>query len=87
MIINSLTGLFLNPPIPRDLSLPLPIGEWELKLLLVILFLVHILFVNLMIGGSVLALLFEIIGLNFPRYDKLAKKIAETITVNIANSY
>jgi len=69
-------------PVPRDLELPLPIGEWELKLLLVILFLVHIFFVNLMIGGSLLSVFFEILGLSKPRYDALAKKIAETITVN-----
>ncbi len=69
-------------PVPRDLELPLPIGEWELKLLLVILFLVHIFFVNLMVGGSLLSVFFEILGLSRPRYDSLAKKIAETITVN-----
>lgn len=75
--------LAANPvPIPRDLELPLPLDEYDLKIFLVILFLAHIFFVNLMVGGSVLGLLFEIIGLNFPRYDRLGKKIADTITVN-----
>ena len=71
-----------NIPIPRDLDLLLPLGEYELKVILIVLFLLHIFFVNLMLGGSVLAVLFEIIGLSFPRYDKLAKKITETVTVN-----
>jgi cytochrome c len=69
-------------PVPRDLELPLPIGDFELKLLLVILFLVHIFFVNLMVGGSLLSVFFEVLGLSASRYDKLAKKITETITIN-----
>jgi len=83
MTSTILNTLLSQPvPLPRDLGLPLPLDEWDLKILLVILFLAHIFFVNLMLGGSVFALLFEIIGLHFPRYGKLAKKIAETITVN-----
>lgn len=69
-------------PIPRDIDLPLPLGEGELKIVLVILFLIHILFVNLMIGASVLSVFFEILGLTWKRFDDLAKKIAQTITVN-----
>lgn len=69
-------------PIPRDIGLDLPLDEWDLKFLLVILFIAHILFVNLMLGGSLLSLTFEIIGLKFPRFDNLGKKIAATITVN-----
>jgi cytochrome c len=69
-------------PVPRDLELPLPLGEFELKIFLVLLFLVHILFVNLMLGGSVFSVIFEIIGFKFPRYDTLARRLAETITVN-----
>ncbi len=69
-------------PVPRELDLSLPFGDWELKALLVVLFLMHILFVNLMVGGSVLAAFFEILGLTMPRFDSLARKIADTITVN-----
>ncbi|MDH4158333.1 MAG: cytochrome c [candidate division Zixibacteria bacterium] len=81
--INSLMCLALaQTPVPRDIDLPLPIGDWQLKFLLVVLFLVHILFVNLMVGGSILAVVFELVGLNRSKYDSLAKRIAETITVN-----
>jgi cytochrome c len=69
-------------PIPHDLELPLPIPEWALKLWIVPVFLLHIFFVNLMIGGAVMAFVNEIIGLRFPRYDALARRIAETVTVN-----
>jgi cytochrome c len=67
---------------PKDIPLPLPLPEWVLVFLLVVSFLLHILFVNLMIGGSVLTLWAEIKGKKNPEYDTLAKEIANTITVN-----
>jgi len=84
MYNNLMTYLLVSQPvpIPRDISLGLPLDEWDLKFLLVILFIAHIFFVNLMVGGSVFSLIFELLGRKFPRYDNLAKKIAETITVN-----
>jgi len=88
--INVMTGLLNNiliavaaqVPVPRDIELNLPLGDYELKIFLVVLFLAHILFVNMMVGGSVLSVIFEIIGFTNKKYDSLAKKIAETITVN-----
>ncbi|UCD63851.1 MAG: cytochrome C, partial [Candidatus Zixiibacteriota bacterium] len=81
-VANSFIIVAASMPIPRDIELPLPLPGADLKLLLVVLFLVHILFVNLMVGGSVLTALFEIVGLSLERYDRLAEKIAATITVN-----
>ena len=72
----------MNDPIPHDLGLQLPLPPGTLKFLLVLLFLVHILFVNFMVGGHTLALLFELVGLKKQKYDKLAKEISKTITVN-----
>lgn len=76
----------MNPstvtPIPHDLPLPLPAPEWLLVLLLVVSFVAHILFVNLMIGGSLLTVFFQWKGRNDPPYDRLAREIAGTITVN-----
>jgi len=74
--------LLAQPPIPRDLSLPLPLESWALEIILVALFLLHIVFVNLMVGGTLLALFFEILGRSFPRYDRLAQRITHTISVN-----
>ncbi len=71
-----------SQPIPRDIPLPLPLPEWFLISVLIISFLVHILFVNLMVGGTFLTLLLEIAGIKNPRYNKLAKAIEATVTVN-----
>jgi cytochrome c len=68
--------------VPRDIPLPLPLPESMLVVLLVLSFLLHILFVNLMVGGSILTLWFEIKGLKDKKYDSLAYQIAQTITVN-----
>lgn len=69
-------------PVPKDIPLPLPLPEWLLVTILVISFLVHILFVNLMVGGSLLTLWSQIKGLKNKEYDVLAHEIAATITVN-----
>lgn len=73
----------MNPtPIPRDIPLPLPASQGLLEGLLVIAFIAHILFVNLMVGGSLLVLGFEIRGLRDRDFDKLARALAATVTVN-----
>lgn len=69
-------------PIPRDIALPLPASPVALELLLLIAFLAHIVFVNLMVGGSILVLAFQIRGRKQPEFDTLARAIATTVTVN-----
>ena len=69
-------------PVPRDLALPLPIPEGVLMVCLVVFFLVHILFINLMVGGSVLVVIAEWLGLKKARWDHLAHAVAKTVTVN-----
>jgi cytochrome c len=69
-------------PIPRDIPLPLPASQGLLEGLLVIAFIAHILFVNLMVGGSLLVLGFEIRGLRDKDFDRLARALAATVTVN-----
>lgn len=69
-------------PVPHDIPLPLPAAEWFLKTLLVLSFIAHILFVNLMVGSSILSLYYEIKGLKDTKYDIIARKISETVTVN-----
>ncbi len=68
--------------VPRDLPLPLPLPEGLLQVLMVALFLLHILFVNLMVGGALLTLAYEVAGLRAERFDHLARTIADTLTVN-----
>jgi len=69
-------------PIPRDFPLPLPAAEPELQIAVVFLFLLHILFVNLMLGGALLTIVYEVRGLRRPALDTLAREIAATVTVN-----
>jgi cytochrome c len=60
----------------------MPASEIDLQVLIVVLFLAHLLFVNLMVGGALLTLVYEIRGLKRPSFDSLARKIAATVTVN-----
>ena len=69
-------------PVPKDIPLPLPLPEWLLIIILIFSFLLHILFINLMVGGSILTFWYEWKGLKNKDYDKLAHEIANTITVN-----
>ena len=77
-----LNYIFLQVNIGKDIPLPLPIPEWLLVVLLIVSFLIHILFINLMFGGTLLCLFFEALGIKNDDYHKLAKIISSTITVN-----
>jgi len=87
-LLTSILGFILlqvqQVPVPKDIPLPLPLPEWLLVFLLVVSFLVHILFINLMFGGTLLTLFFEILGYikKNEEYDKLSLEIAKTTTVN-----
>ncbi len=69
-------------PVPRDIPLPLPADPFFLQAVLVLLFLAHIVFVNLMLGGLLIGMACELIGLRRPRFDALAHEIIATVTVN-----
>jgi cytochrome c len=71
-----------NTPVPRNIPLDLPLPEWLLVTMLILSFLAHIIFVSLMLGGSILTLWAQIKGLKDKEYDTLAHEIAKTITVN-----
>ena len=72
--------------IPIDIPLPLPAPLGVLKLLLVITFIVHILFVGLMVGGAYWSVIFKFMsrlpGREDPFYDRLARETLSTVTVN-----
>jgi cytochrome c len=69
-------------PIPRDIPLPLPAPTAWLDGLLVVAFIAHILFVNLIVGGSALVFFFELRGRRHADFDRLARELASTVTVN-----
>jgi len=68
--------------VPKDVLLPLPAPFWLLVALLLVSFALHILFVNLMVGSSLLVLWTEIKGLKKKDWDRVSHTIAATITVN-----
>ncbi|MDI9339524.1 MAG: cytochrome c [Sediminibacterium sp.] len=74
--------LQIQTPVPKDIPLELPLPEWLLVTLLILSFLLHIIFINLMLGGSILTIWAQIKGLKEKEYDILAHEIAKTITVN-----
>ncbi len=80
--MNFLNLILANVPVPKDIPLPLPAPEWLLVGLLIFSFLVHIIFVNLMVGGTLLTFFAQVKGLREKDYDILAHEIAKTITVN-----
>jgi cytochrome c len=71
-----------NMPVPNDIMLPLPLPEWFLVGTLIVAFLLHIFFVNIMLGGTLLTCLCEYLGRRDRKYAHLAYEIAQTITVN-----
>ncbi|MFN4080840.1 MAG: cytochrome C, partial [Saprospiraceae bacterium] len=74
--------LQISTPVPKDIPLPLPLPEWSLTILLVFSFLLHIIFVNLMVGGTMVTLWAQIKGLKNKEYDIFAHEVAKTVTVN-----
>lgn len=68
----------------HDIPLPLPAPEFILKSMLVFFFLIHILFVEMMVGGSILCTYFQWKGFTKKEifYNKIAFEIARSITVN-----
>ncbi len=77
------TGLLATQaaPVLRDLPLPLPLPAGVLAVILVLAFLAHILFVDLLLGGALLTLWAELRGRRDARLG-LARAVAATITVN-----
>ncbi|MBK7536141.1 MAG: c-type cytochrome [Myxococcales bacterium] len=69
-------------PIPRDLPLPLPASAFYLEPLLVVAFVAHIVFVNLLVGSSLLVFGLELRGRKDRDFDRLARALATTLTVN-----
>ena len=68
--------------IPKDIPLGLPAPFWLLEFLLLLSFALHILFVNLMVGGSIMVVASEILGFRNRDWDRISREIAKTITVN-----
>lgn len=87
-MIHSLFSLLVlaqtQTPIPHDIPLPLPADRGLIVAVLIFMFLVHILFVNLMLGGTLLTAFFQGRSIKTGNMDDdvLAYEISKTVTVN-----
>jgi len=68
--------------LPIDLPLNLPAAAWFLKFILISFFLLHILFINFMIGGAFWTVLLRMLGKEDPFWAKVARDIGNTVTVH-----
>ena len=72
--------------IPIDIPLALPAPPGVLKLLLVVTFIIHILFVGMMVGGAYWSVIFRLLGRFLDEddgfFDRLARETLATVTVN-----
>lgn len=68
--------------VPHDLPLPLPAPVPVLVATLLVFFLMHIVFINMMVGGAFLTLWYQLKGLKDRKWDELAHDVAASITVN-----
>ena len=68
--------------IPIQVPLDLPAAVWFLKFALVTFFLIHILFINFMIGGTFWTVFLRMLGREDPFYSRLAREMGNTVTVN-----
>ncbi|HDP99964.1 MAG TPA: hypothetical protein ENN22_12370 [bacterium] len=68
--------------IPITIPLELPAAIWFLKFALIAFFVVHILFINFMIGGTFWTVFFRMLGKEDPFYSRLAREMGNTVTVN-----
>jgi len=68
--------------IPINIPLPLPAPLFLLKFVLVSFFLIHILFINFMIGGTFWSVFLRMLGKEDRFYERLAREINSTVTVN-----
>lgn len=82
----------MNPVIPAPVPVPLPAPPWLLQFLLVFTFILHLLPMNLLLGGSVILTLSGFLGRKHSRHHELSRCVARvlppvaafTITLGVA---
>lgn len=74
----------MNPMIPTPDVLPLPAPVWLLEFLLVFTFIAHVVPMNLLFGGSLLAALSHMLGKKDKRHELLARRISKLMPAIIA---
>ena len=68
--------------LPVSIPLDLPEPLWFLKFALIVFFLIHILLINFMIGGTFWTVFFRMLGKEDPFWSRVAREMGNTVTVN-----
>jgi hypothetical protein len=74
----------MNPIVPAPDVLPLPAPVWLLEFLLVFTFILHLVPMNFLFGGGLLAAFSHLRAKNDPRHERLARRLAELMPTVIA---
>jgi hypothetical protein len=82
----------MNPVIPAPVPVPLPAPAWLVQVLLVFTFILHLLLMNMLVGGGVILALSSYLGRRDLRHRDLARRgarvmppvVAFTITLGVA---
>jgi hypothetical protein len=82
----------MNPVIPAPVPVPLPAPAWLVQVLLVFTFILHLVLMNLLVGGAVMLAVSSLFGRHNPRHRDLARRVVQvmppvvafTITLGVA---
>ncbi len=82
----------MNPVIPTPVPIPLPAPAWLIHLLQVFTFILHLVFMNLLVGGAVIMTVSTYLGRSDSRHRELVRRasrvlppiVAFTITLGVA---
>ena len=74
----------MNPIVPAPDVLPLPAPLWLLEFLLIFTFILHVVPMNFLFGGGLLAALSQMLGRKNPNHERLARRISELMPAIIA---
>ncbi len=74
----------MTPVIPAPVPVPLPAPLWLLQILLVVTFILHLLPMNLLVGGGALVALSSFLGRRDERHRELARRAAQALPPVVA---
>ncbi|MBZ5513588.1 MAG: hypothetical protein LAN62_01835 [Acidobacteriia bacterium] len=74
----------MNPVIPAPVPIPLPAPVWLIQLLMVFTFILHLIPMNLLVGGAVILAVSSYRGRNEARHRELARRAAHAMPPVVA---
>lgn len=74
----------MNPVIPAPVPIPLPAPPWLIQLLQVFTFIIHLVFMNLLVGGTVILAVSMYLGRTDSRHRELGRRAARALPPVVA---